>query len=725
MMNIDSPWIVASSLALIASFLGVFFWVWHFGNNTQRKPAATVPHAPAPPRVLRLGHGLPENSEMHQAAQRYAEDVAGKSAGRLRITVLPALGGDEHLLEQARNGELDLLLTPLDSLAETVPAMQYAELPFYFPEPAAFHKLLDDEPGQMLLGKLKGIGLVGLAFWDEGFQHFSANRPIRQPQDFAGLKLRTSKSPLATAHAEAYGAQPTPVDLASAYQALAYQAADAQECALPTLIGRDFHKVQSHLLLSHHAYQGYVLSLSLQRATSLSAPWQQWLVDGAREQAAAIREANQAQEAHWLDSARQAGMEVHELDAAARHSFAEAARHLADQFEDSIGADLIAKTEEWLYDQRQRSTPGNEILIGLDADLSGIRRADGLAIKRAMKLAVEEINQAGGVLGRPLAILARDHQSAPNRGVADLREFASRSQVAAVMGGQSNAVLLESLTIAQAHGLPLLVPWATATAIVENGEAPNVAFRVSANDRLAGAYLAEQAARGHQRIALLLEDSAWGQELEIAMVHRLAELDLAAVATVWFEPGERQWDERLQAIAAVEADSLLLAAQPKEGSAIIEHLGKEAGPPPVVFSHGAIAGGNFWQRAQTALETVDLRFLQTFSFHGNPSPKTQELLNRYRQAYSRKNAVAEPTAAAAQAYDLVQLLALAIQRAGGTDRQALCEALEHLPPHTGLVKHYAPAFTPGRHDALDAGDYHLARYAENGNIVPIATEHPL
>jgi tripartite ATP-independent transporter DctP family solute receptor len=721
MISIASPWIVASSLALIASFLGIFIWAWRSGNNTQRPPAASVSHASAPPQVLRLGHSLPEDSELHQAAQRYAEDVAGKSAGRLRITVLPAQspGNDEYLLEQARNGELDLLLTPLDSLAMSAPAMQYAELPFYFPEPAAFHKLLDDEPGQMLLGKLKGIGLVGLAFWDEGFRQFSANRPIRQPQDFAGLKLRTDKSPLATAHAEAYGAQPTPVEPASAYQALAYQAIDAQESALPTLVGRDFHKVQSHLLLSHHAYQGYVLSLSLQRATSLSAPWQQWLVDCAREQAAAIRETNQAQEAHWLDSARQAGMDVHELGEAERHSFAEATRHLADQFEDSIGADLIAKTEEWLYDQRQRTAPSNEILIGLDADLSGIRRADGLAIKRAMKLAVEEINQAGGVLGRPLAILARDHQSAPNRGIADLREFASRSQVAAVMGGQSNAVLLESLPIAQAHSLPLLVPWATAAAIVENGEEPNVAFRVSANDRLAGAYLAEQAARQHQRIALLLEDSAWGQELEIAMAQRLAELGLASAATVWFEPGERQWDERLQAIAAAEADSLLLAAQPKEGSAIVEHLAKQANPLSV-FSHWAIVGGNFWQRTQTALETVDLRFFQTFSFHGNPSPKAQELLNRYHQAYSRENAVAEPTAAAAQAYDLMQLLALAIQRAGGTDRQTVREALEHLPAHAGLVKHYAPPFAPGRHDALNAGDYHLARYAEDGRIVAVA-----
>lgn len=714
---ISSPWIVTSSVALIAAFLGVFFWAWRSGDSVQRKPAAAAPHVPPPPLALRFGHGQPEDSELHQAALRYAEAVAGISAERILISVLPAqqLGNDEQMLELARNGELDLLLAPLDALAAGVPAMQFAELPFYFPEPAAFHKLLDDEPGQMLLGKLKAGGLLGLAFWDEGFKQFTANRPIRQPQDLAGLKLRTGKSELAMAHAEAYGAQPTPVELSATYQALAYQAADAQESPLPTIVSREFHKVQSHLLLSRHAYQGYVLALSLQRATSLSAPWQQWLADSARELAQAEREAAQAREAHWLETIRQAGVEVHELSEAERHSFAAATGHLADQFEDSIGADLIAKTEEWLYDQRQRSAPGNDIVIGLAANLAS---AAELAIKRAMKLAVEEINQAGGVLGRPLAILARDHQNQPSRAAADLREFASRPHVAAVMGGHNSEVLLDMLPIAQSHSLPLLVPWATASAIVEHGETPNVAFRVSANDRLAGAYLAEQAAQGHQRIALLLEDSAWGGELENAMANRLAELGLAAAATIWFEPHERHWDERLQPLAEIEADALLLAAQPKDGCAILEHLAKQASPP-AVYSHWNIAGGNFWQRAQTALQSVELRFLQTFSFHGNPAPKAQELLNRYRQAYSRKNAAAEPNAAAAQAYDLVHLLAKAIQQAGGSERPAVRDALEQLPAHPGLVKHYAQPFTPNRHDALDSRDYRLARYAEDGRIVPV------
>ncbi len=73
----------------------------------------------------------------------------------------------------------------------------------------------------------------------------------------------------------------------------------------------------------------------------------------------------------------------------------------------------------------------------------------------------------------------------------------------------------------------------------------------------------------------------------------------------------------------------------------------------------------------------------------------------------------------AHAYDMLHLLALAIGRAGNTDRATLRQALERLPPHQGLIKRYAPAFTPARHEALGEEELLLARYRADGALVPL------
>lgn len=105
---------------------------------------------------VRFGYNIPQESVLHQAAVRFAEKVKAKTNGRLIVELYPnqILGNDHMMLEMARLGELDMVMIPTAKMSVAVPAMQYADLPFYFHEREDVYDMLDGEVGQMLLEKL-------------------------------------------------------------------------------------------------------------------------------------------------------------------------------------------------------------------------------------------------------------------------------------------------------------------------------------------------------------------------------------------------------------------------------------------------------------------------------------------------------------------------------------------------------------------------------------------
>ena len=115
------------------------------------------------------------------------------------------------------------------------------------------------------------------------------------------------------------------------------------------------------------------------------------------------------------------------------------------------------------------------VYVGLDAELTYTGRTSAQAIRMGMLIAMEEVNQAGGVLGgRQLALIERDNKSLPARTLANLKEMAAQPDLVAVFGGSLSPPLLESLPLIHELKLPLLDPWAAADGIVDNGYAPNM-----------------------------------------------------------------------------------------------------------------------------------------------------------------------------------------------------------------------------------------------------------
>ena len=706
---------VAALIFLVVLIGGWFYWRGTDQVMWQSSPSQEI-------RVLRLGHAMPGDSVLNHFAQRFAAEVLEKSDGRLKVEIFPnqQLGNNQQMIEMARSGQLEILLTPTAQLSIVTPAMQYVDLPFLFPTREDAYKMLDGTPGKMLLDQLLPIGLVGATFWDYGFKQFAANKSIDDPKDFIGLNIRVMKSRIIMEQFKALGANPIPIDFHTTYQALKDGVVDGQEMPLVGMVSMKFYEVQPYLTISNHAYLASVFCFSKEVYYSLAPDLQNILMTTAREITPLERQETSSQEDKLLRIIKEAGTKVHILTAEQRHLFQAATEHIIDEYKYLIGPKIVDLTRTLLRKKHQIQ-PANTIKIGLDADLSSFSPDAGEAIKRGIKLAVQEINQGGGVLGKLLAIIVRDHASLPDRGQANLKYFSQVENLVAVMGGKQSSVVLAELDIIHQQKIVLLIPWAAATSVIENGFSPNYVFRISARDELAGGFLVNRALELSPRIALLLDNNIWGRSNQQAMTESLAKKGLKPTAVEWVNRMDKNLMPQLTRIKNSGAEVILLAVAPAPGVSLVKNMAMRDLKIPLV-SHWGIIGGDFWNSVHSDLNGIQLEFLQTFSFINPRSQKTREFIHRYKESYDvdSPNKILCPTGTA-HAYDLVHLLAMAIKQAGSLDRSAIRDVLEQIEFHEGLVKTYAPPFTPDRHDALDQSDYFMATFDEEGGIIPVTT----
>lgn len=687
-------------------------------QRTAPTPTATEAITAPTVRTLRFGHNIPDGA-LFEAASRFATEVNGNSQGALRVEVYPAqqLGSDDQMLEMARQGTLDLLLIPTAKLSVSIPAMQYADLPFYFPARDDLYTMLDGEPGQMLLDKLRSIDLIGVTFWENGFKHFTGNWPLQRPDDFVGSTVRIMKSRMLMEQFRAFGAHSIPIDFHATRQALADGVVVAQENPLIAIVSMGIHEVQPHLTLSSHGYLGYVFVISAKVFETLSPAQQALLVDTARKLTAWEREETHRREEQLLQTIRAAGVTIHTLSEEQRRQFAAATAHIPGRFEDVIGPDLLSRTDELL--EQKYGVPGSHIVIGLDADLSLDSRMGALAIKRGAQLAIDEINAGGGVLGKPLKLIARDHKGHPAQGLSNIETFAANPDVVAVLGGIHSNVIVAEQELLHRLGLPLLAPWSSSGSVVNHLYTPNYIFRLSADDQRVAPFLVEYAGKRFRAPALLVENSEWGRNIRHILRQQFEQNDLRVVDDHVFNRGSADFQAGLTSFAEKGADVVVMIANPLEAQHIVHAMAAQAKALPIV-AHWGLTASDFWASNRDALEKVELSFFQTSSIIDNPRPIAQELVQHYLQRYDLDDTrrIVSPQGVA-QAYDLVHLLAAALRQAGSTDRKAVREALEHLPPIDGAIKRYAPAFGPSQRDALDERDYRMARFGEDGTIVPL------
>ena len=277
----------------------------------------------------------------------------------------------------------------------------------------------------------------------------------------------------------------------------------------------------------------------------------------------------------------------------------------------------------------------DEIVIGLDADLFEGSAPSGFSIKRGAQIAIEEINSEGGLLGKKLRLISKNHSGISARGIKNIEDFSKTQNLIAVLGGLHSPVALAEIDLLNKEKIIYLGPWAAATKIVENGKRPNYIFRVSVRDEFAGPFLARQALKRYKKIALLLENTGWGRGNYKSMTSALKKEGVKPVTVQWFNWGEPNFYEQIYQIKSSGAEVIILVANSPEGKTFIKNMKKRRLSIPIL-SHWGITGGNFGWELKEELQGIDLEVLQTFSFITAKNNKTRSFLKKYFKFFTSK-----------------------------------------------------------------------------------------
>ena len=292
---------------------------------------------------MKFGHDMPEDSAQHVAALKYAELVKERTKGQVEVKVFPAqqLGTDPEMVQQAQMGTLEIVLPPTAKISGFAAQLQLADLPFLFPSKEICYQVLDGPVGDKLLALLDAKGLKGISFWESGFKQVTANKAIRKPEDFAGMKVRVMESPLLIAQYKQVKANPVPIDFAETYNALQQGVVDAQENPLVSIVNMKFYEVQKYTMLSNHGFLGYAFLFSKKVYDGLPADIQKVMRDTARELASFERQDTARREAGYIERIKKGGSQVVALTPQELQAFEKALRPVHQQFAKTIGEDLL------------------------------------------------------------------------------------------------------------------------------------------------------------------------------------------------------------------------------------------------------------------------------------------------------------------------------------------------------------------------------------------------
>ena len=214
------------------------------------------------PIVIKFSHVVAADTPKGKGSEFFAKKAAELTKGKVKVEVYAnsTLYKDKEEMEALQLGAVQMLAP---SLAKFGPLgakeFELFDLPYMFDNYKELHAVTAGPVGKALFKKLETKGLVGLAYWDNGFKVMSANKPIRMPDDYKGLKMRIQPSTVLDAQMRAVGALPQKMAFSEVYQALQTGVVDGTENPPSNLYSQKMHEVQKYVALTNHGYLGYAV----------------------------------------------------------------------------------------------------------------------------------------------------------------------------------------------------------------------------------------------------------------------------------------------------------------------------------------------------------------------------------------------------------------------------------------------------------------------------------
>ncbi|MBN2629978.1 MAG: TRAP transporter substrate-binding protein [Rhodobacteraceae bacterium] len=301
----------------------------------------------AEPIVIKFSHVVAPGTPKGKGADKFKELAEAYTNGAVTVEVYPnsQLYKDKEELEALQLGAVQILAPSLAKFGPLgVQQFEVFDLPFLMNGYDDLRKITDGEIGQGFLGLLDDKGIKGLAYWDNGFKIFSANSPLKSPDDFLGLKMRIQSSKILEAQMQALGAVPQVMAFSEVYQALQTGVVDGTENPPSNMYTQKMHEVQKHATLSNHGYLGYAVIVNKAFWEGLDPAVREQLDKAMAEATAYANSIAKEENDNALAAMQAAGTtEWHELTAEERAVFVETLKPVHAQMADRIGADLIAQ----------------------------------------------------------------------------------------------------------------------------------------------------------------------------------------------------------------------------------------------------------------------------------------------------------------------------------------------------------------------------------------------
>lgn len=367
------------------------------------------------------------------------------------------------------------------------------------------------------------------------------------------------------------------------------------------------------------------------------------------------------------------------------------------------------------------------IRIGIIGPFTGKSSTDmGESIRGGARVFLQDINQIGGVMGRRIELVERDDQAKPEVGVAMSKELVEKEKVIAVVGFGNTGVALPSAKVFQDARVPLIISVATGAAITKQFMPPAIpnsyVFRLSGSDNLQPSVILSDVIdkRKLTQIALLHDDSPYGQFGKESMLAELQRRKINPVAVESFKVGDQDMTAQLQKARQAGAQVVVLYCLATEGAIIANNMNKLKFNVPLAGSW-TLSQRSFAELAGNNAEGT--RMPVTFIENEANNRSIDFVLN-----YLRVNNVKSiPSAvSAAQTYDALRILTLALMQANSTEGEKIKLALEDMKydATSTVISRYKKPFSKNDHEAiaknmLIVGEVHRGKvsyaYKEDAN----------
>src|SRR5208283_4985696 len=214
------------------------------------------------PIIIKFSHVVALDTPKGKGAEKFKQLAGERTKGRVKVEVYPnsTLYKDGEEMDALQLGSVQMLAPSVAKFGPMgVREFEVFDLPYIFDSFAELHKVTEGAVGKSLFKELETHDIVGLAYWDNGFKDFSANKPLRLPGDVKGLKMRIQSSKVLDAEIRALGGIPQVMAFSEVYQALQTGVVDGTENPPSNFYTQKMNKVQKYLTLTDHGVIEYAV----------------------------------------------------------------------------------------------------------------------------------------------------------------------------------------------------------------------------------------------------------------------------------------------------------------------------------------------------------------------------------------------------------------------------------------------------------------------------------